>query len=202
MGESAPRVSHPHRNGDFVHAPATPIGRTTGCATSTTRRALISDRLMQVLTVWPRLHRIRASVTDRARRRHVRDRSPPLCEIAPVVASGDERQDANLQRALRTASAVGAERISVELDAVPSELAEAKRRADALACESRPCRITTKLIQELIDEMTGLLDHGPWRRALPASGTVRADRRGPRPAACRGPLSGADRSAMLTGWYQ
>lgn len=72
-----------------------------------------------------------------------------------------ERQDANLRRALRTASAAAAERISVELDVVASELAEAKRRADALDREARPYRITTKLIQELIDQMTGLLDHAP-----------------------------------------
>jgi hypothetical protein len=72
-----------------------------------------------------------------------------------------ERQDANLRRALRTASAAAAERISVELDAVASELAEAKRRAEALDREARPYRITAKLIQELIDQMTGLLDHAP-----------------------------------------
>lgn len=72
-----------------------------------------------------------------------------------------ERQDANLRRALRTASAAAAERISVELDVVASELAEAKRRADALDREARPYRITTKLIQELIDQMTGHLDHAP-----------------------------------------
>jgi hypothetical protein len=50
---------------------------------------------------------------------------------------------------------------SVELDAVASELAEAKRRAEALDREARPYRITAKLIQELIDQMTGLLDHAP-----------------------------------------
>jgi hypothetical protein len=72
-----------------------------------------------------------------------------------------ERQDANLRRALRTASAAAAERISVELDPVASELAQAKRRAEALDREVRPYRITAKLIQEVIDQMTGLLDHAP-----------------------------------------
>jgi hypothetical protein len=72
-----------------------------------------------------------------------------------------ERQDANLRRALRTASAAAAERVSVELDAVASELTEAKRRVEALDREAWPYRITAKLIQELIDQMTGLLDHAP-----------------------------------------
>jgi hypothetical protein len=72
-----------------------------------------------------------------------------------------ERQDADLRRALRTASAKAAERTSVELDAVASELAEAARHAEVLDREARPYRITSKLIQELIDQMTGLLDHAP-----------------------------------------
>jgi hypothetical protein len=72
-----------------------------------------------------------------------------------------ERQDANLRRVLRTASAAAAARISVELDTVASELAEAKRSVEALDREARPYRITTKLIQELVDQMTGLLGHAP-----------------------------------------
>ena len=62
---------------------------------------------------------------------------------------------------MRTTSAAAAERISIELEAVAIELAEAKRRAEAPDREARPYPITTKLIQELIDQMTGLLDHGP-----------------------------------------
>ena len=72
-----------------------------------------------------------------------------------------ERQDANLRRALRTASAAAAERISIELDAVAVELADAKRRVESLEADARPYRITTNPIQELIDQMSGLLDHAP-----------------------------------------
>lgn len=83
-------------------------------------------------------------------------------EQAQRQIRGLERQDANLRRALRTASPAAAERISVELDAVASELAEAKGRAESADREYRPYRITSKLIQELIDQMTGLLDHAPF----------------------------------------
>ena len=41
------------------------------------------------------------------------------------------------------------------------ELGEAKQRAEAIERELRPYRITTKLVQELIDQMAGLLDHAP-----------------------------------------
>src|SRR5918992_1374370 len=72
-----------------------------------------------------------------------------------------ERQGANLRRALRTASAAAADCISIELDAVAVELADAKRRVESLEADARPYRITTNPIQELIDQMSGLLDHAP-----------------------------------------
>ncbi len=105
-----------------------------------------------------------------------------------------ERQDANLRRALRTASAAAAERISVELDAVAVELAETKRRAEALEHEARPYRITARLVQELIDQMTGLLDHALGNAGGLGPRPLREDRRRRRRAARRSPLEGASRS--------
>lgn len=72
-----------------------------------------------------------------------------------------ERQDANLRHALRTASPFAAGRISLELEAVAGELREAARIAEELQAEMRPYRITRKLVQELLDQMTGLVDHAP-----------------------------------------
>lgn len=72
-----------------------------------------------------------------------------------------ERQDANLRRALRTAGPSAAERITVELELVAAELREAKRRVEAFEAEVRPYRITKPLVQELVDQMTGLVEHAP-----------------------------------------
>ena len=106
-----------------------------------------------------------------------------------------ERQDANLRRALRTASVAAADRIPVELDAVAVELGEAKRRAEGIERESRPHRITTKLVRELIGQMTALLDHAPLEtRVAWVRGPVRADRRRWRRTACHRLLEGTIRS--------
>ncbi len=72
-----------------------------------------------------------------------------------------ERQDANLRHALRTASPFAAGRISLELESVASELREAARISEELQAEMRPYRITRKLVQELLDQMTGLVEHAP-----------------------------------------
>lgn len=115
------------------------------------RRTLITPaavrEMVEILNADIELHRSRESGDREQAQRQVR---------------GLERQDANLRRALRTASPTAAERISLELDAVASELAEAKRCTEALDREYRPYRITSKLIEELIDQMTGLVDHAPF----------------------------------------
>lgn len=102
-----------------------------------------------------------------------------------------ERQDANLRRAPRTASAAAAERISVEPEALATDLADTTRHAEAAA----PVPITTKLAHKPIDQMTGLLDHAPLEDARRlGQGPVRTDRRRRGPAARRHPLEGGDRS--------
>jgi hypothetical protein len=70
-----------------------------------------------------------------------------------------ERQDASLRSALRTAAPSAAERISVELDSVAGELRDAARRADTFDVKVRPYRITKRLVQELFDQMSGLIEH-------------------------------------------
>ncbi len=72
-----------------------------------------------------------------------------------------ERQDANLRRALRTAAPSAAERTPVELDSVAGELREATRRVEAFDIELRPYRITKRLVQQLLDQMSGLIEHAP-----------------------------------------
>jgi hypothetical protein len=54
---------------------------------------------------------------------------------------------------------------------IETERAPRAGRAEALDGEARPYRITTKLIRELIDQMTGLLDHAPLETRLAWSGT-------------------------------
>lgn len=70
-----------------------------------------------------------------------------------------EREDANLRRALRTATPRAAERIQLEVDTVADELSQAKARLDRLEEVQQPMRITPKLIRETIDEMSGLIEH-------------------------------------------
>ena len=70
-----------------------------------------------------------------------------------------ERQDANLRRALRTAAPSAADRITVELDSVADELREATRRVEVFDVEIPPYRITKRLVQELLDQMSGLIEH-------------------------------------------
>jgi hypothetical protein len=48
---------------------------------------------------------------------------------------------------------------TVELDAVAVALREATRRVEAMQVEVRPYRITRQLVGELIDQMTGLVEH-------------------------------------------
>ncbi len=70
-----------------------------------------------------------------------------------------EREDANLRRALRTATPRAAERIQLEIDAVADELSQAKARLNRLDEVQQPMRITPKLIRDTIEEMSGLVEH-------------------------------------------
>jgi hypothetical protein len=57
-----------------------------------------------------------------------------------------EREDANLRRALRTATPRAAERIQLEVETVADELSEAKARLQRVEEVQQPLRITPKLI--------------------------------------------------------
>ena len=76
------------------------------------------------------------------------------CRVAPLEAS-----PAHPSRYSDAATLVKGRLTPMRTIAV--ELGEAERGAGASERESRPFRITTKLIQELIDQTTGLLDHAP-----------------------------------------
>jgi hypothetical protein len=68
-------------------------------------------------------------------------------------------RDANLRRALRTATPRAAERIQLEIDTVAHELSQAEARLERLEEVQQPMRITPKLIRDTIDEMSGLIEH-------------------------------------------
>lgn len=70
-----------------------------------------------------------------------------------------EREDANLRRALRTATPRAAERIQLEVGTVAEELSQAKARLGRLEEAQQPMRITPTLIRETVDEMSGLIEH-------------------------------------------
>lgn len=72
-----------------------------------------------------------------------------------------EQQDANLRRALRSAGPRATERISLEIETVAAELGEATARLNELQFRERPLRITKKLVDQTIDEMTGILERAP-----------------------------------------
>lgn len=119
-----------------------------------------------------------------------------------------ERQDANLRGAIRTASPLAAGRISVELDAVAVELREATRRVEAMQVEVRPYRITRKLVQELIDQMTGLVEHAPLEtrvaRVRDLFERIDVDGAEQRAVACwKAPTDqGVDRLESVTEWLR
>ena len=72
-----------------------------------------------------------------------------------------QAEDSNLRRALRSAGPRASERINVEIEAVAAELEAAQARIAELDQAERPLRITTKLGQQTIDDMNGILDHAP-----------------------------------------
>jgi hypothetical protein len=72
-----------------------------------------------------------------------------------------QQEDANLRRALRSAGPKASDRIAAELEAVAAELETAQTRLAELDQTERPLRITTKLVQQTIDDMNGILDHAP-----------------------------------------
>ncbi len=49
----------------------------------------------------------------------------------------------------------------MEFPRFTGELRDAARRVDAFDVEIRPYRITKRLVQELLDQMTGLVEHAP-----------------------------------------
>jgi hypothetical protein len=81
-------------------------------------------------------------------------------------------EDANLRRALRSAGPKASDRIGSELETVAAELETAQTRLAELDQSERPLRSTTKLVQQTIDDMNGILDHAPsatqvaWMRDL------------------------------------
>jgi site-specific DNA recombinase len=87
------------------------------------------------------------------------ERQGPDLDKARARVRQLEREDANLRRALRTATPRAADRIQLEIDAVADEIAEAKARLDRLGEVQQPLRITPKLVRDTIDEMSGLLEH-------------------------------------------
>ena len=70
-----------------------------------------------------------------------------------------QNEDANLRRAHRSAGPKASDRIAAELEAVAAELETAQTRLAELDQTERPLRITTKLVQQTIDDMNGILDH-------------------------------------------
>ena len=72
-----------------------------------------------------------------------------------------QQEDANLRRALRGAGPKASDRIAAELEAVAAELETAQTRLAELDQKERPLRITTKLVQQTIDDVNGILDHAP-----------------------------------------
>lgn len=70
-----------------------------------------------------------------------------------------EHEDANLRRALRSATPRAAERIQLEIETVADELSQAQARLERIEEIQQPMRITPKLIRDTIDEMSGLIEH-------------------------------------------
>ena len=70
-----------------------------------------------------------------------------------------EHEDANLRRALRSATPRAAERIQLEIETVADELSQGQARLERIEEIQQPMRITPKLIRDTIDEMSGLIEH-------------------------------------------
>lgn len=113
----------------------------------------------------------------------------------------------DLRHALRTAPPSAAGRISLELESVASELREATRISEELQAEMRPYRTTRKLVQDLVDQMTGLVEHAPietrvaWVRDL----FERIDVDGTEQraiAAWKAPTGQVDRLESVTEWLR
>ena len=109
------------------------------------------------------------SPTSSARRYRARDHQPghPAEEYRARARSQAcarqrrelGRQDANLQRALRSAGPYAAERITLQINEVAAELRQAQLRLEQLEEVQHPMRITPKLIRDTIEETAALLDH-------------------------------------------
>ena len=87
-------------------------------------------------------------------------RTPDLDEARARIRKL-QQEDANLRRALRGAGPKASDRIAAELETVAAELETAQTRLAGLDQTERPLRITTKLVQQTIDDMNGILDHAP-----------------------------------------
>ena len=88
------------------------------------------------------------------------------------------------------------------LDHASVLIREAYRRVEALEVEARPYRITTKLIQELIDQMTGLLDHAPLETRVAWARTCSSELTSTASSNARWLGGGRQPIRMLTGWNQ
>ena len=60
-----------------------------------------------------------------------------------------------------TAGLNAAERTTLEIEAVAVELRGATTSLGATEVTERPLRVTSKLVRQAIDEMTGVLEHAP-----------------------------------------
>jgi hypothetical protein len=85
-----------------------------------------------------------------------------------------EQEDANLSRALRGAGARAAERITLEIETVSTELAAATARLNDLQLAERPLRITKKMVDETVLQFEGILERAVWNMTTGA-GVNRSD---------------------------
>ncbi len=83
-----------------------------------------------------------------------------------------EREDANLRCALRTAKPSAAERTALEIDEVAAEMRQAVAKRDNLEQVRKPLSTSKRLVQQTMDEKTGLIENSAldtrlaWMRDL------------------------------------
>ncbi len=70
-----------------------------------------------------------------------------------------EREDANLRCALRTAKPNAAERTALEIDEVAAEMRQAVAKRDNLEQVRKPLSTSKRLVQQTMDEKTGLIEN-------------------------------------------
>jgi hypothetical protein len=70
-----------------------------------------------------------------------------------------EREDANLRCALRTAKPSAAERTALEIDEVAAEMRQAVAKRDNLEQVRKPLSTSKRLVQQTMDEKTGLIEN-------------------------------------------